>query len=211
MTQCTTDAMRFTRQGRRRVEADFAGGRLVSDGGLLMLRQVDQQTQFTATLANPDVAAVLQGPRAAVGRGPGRRADGDRIPVRIDGVQDASLHGAGVGVRGIARIADAVARGHEVLGFAADEPAGVAKQLELGPPAATEHTPALGEIEEQAHVQSQPWALSPHWRFGPGPSPSTRDFRASLAVFAVWASMIRPAISASAVAEAASTFASTMP
>lgn len=51
MTECNTDAMRFTRQGRRRVEADFAGGRLVSDGGLLAIREVDQQTRFTATLA----------------------------------------------------------------------------------------------------------------------------------------------------------------
>jgi len=51
MTECNRDAMRFTRQGRRRVEADFAGGRLVSDGGLLALREVDQQTRFTAALA----------------------------------------------------------------------------------------------------------------------------------------------------------------
>jgi len=43
--------MHFTRQGRRRVEADFTGGRLVSDGGLLAVRQVDRRTRLTATLA----------------------------------------------------------------------------------------------------------------------------------------------------------------
>ena len=52
MTQCNTDAMRFTGQGRRRVEADFAGGRLVSDAGLLTLREVDRRTGLTAALAD---------------------------------------------------------------------------------------------------------------------------------------------------------------
>jgi hypothetical protein len=33
------------------VEADFGGGRLVSNGGLLAIREVDQRTRFTATLA----------------------------------------------------------------------------------------------------------------------------------------------------------------
>ena len=51
MTECNTNAMRFTPQGRRRVEADFGGGRLVSDGGLLALREVDRQTRLTAALA----------------------------------------------------------------------------------------------------------------------------------------------------------------
>jgi len=40
------------------VEADFGGGRLVSDGGLLAIREVDQRTRFTATLA-----ACLSDPR----------------------------------------------------------------------------------------------------------------------------------------------------
>lgn len=43
--------MRFTREGRRRVEADVAGGRLVSDGGLLAVREVDRRTGLTARLA----------------------------------------------------------------------------------------------------------------------------------------------------------------
>ena len=52
MTECNRDSMRFTRQGRRRVEADFGGGRLVSDGGLLAIREVDRRTRLTATLAD---------------------------------------------------------------------------------------------------------------------------------------------------------------
>ena len=51
MTECNTDVMRFSRQGRRRVEADFGGGRLVSDAGLLTLREVDRATGLTASLA----------------------------------------------------------------------------------------------------------------------------------------------------------------
>lgn len=34
MTDCNTDVIGLGRQGRRRIEADFKGGRLVSDGGL---------------------------------------------------------------------------------------------------------------------------------------------------------------------------------
>jgi len=52
MTQCNTDVMQWERQGRRRIEADFNGGRLVSDGGLLLLREVDRQTGLTAALAD---------------------------------------------------------------------------------------------------------------------------------------------------------------
>mgnify|MGYP006280761593 CR=1 FL=1 len=51
MTECNTDGMRFSRQGRRRVEADFQGGRLVSDAGLLALREVDRRCGLTAALA----------------------------------------------------------------------------------------------------------------------------------------------------------------
>ena len=58
MTECNTDVMRFSRQGRRRVEADFGGGRLVSDAGLLTLREVDRATGLTASLA-----ACLSDPR----------------------------------------------------------------------------------------------------------------------------------------------------
>jgi len=52
MTERTTDRIGFERQGRRRVEADFDGGRLVSDGGLLLLREVDRRIGLTAALAD---------------------------------------------------------------------------------------------------------------------------------------------------------------
>lgn len=43
MTECSTDAIQFTEHGRRRVVADFDGGRLTSDAGILLLREVDRQ------------------------------------------------------------------------------------------------------------------------------------------------------------------------
>ena len=43
MTQCKPRTMRLSRLRRRRVEADFEGGRLTSDGGLLLLREVDRR------------------------------------------------------------------------------------------------------------------------------------------------------------------------
>lgn len=58
MTECNTHAIRFSRQGRRRVEADFGGGRTVSDGGLLAVREVDRRTGLPASLA-----ACLSDPR----------------------------------------------------------------------------------------------------------------------------------------------------
>ncbi|MFO0010481.1 MAG: transposase, partial [Betaproteobacteria bacterium] len=41
MPKCTQDKIDFGRFGRRVIEADFSGGDLSSDGGLLLLRQVD--------------------------------------------------------------------------------------------------------------------------------------------------------------------------
>lgn len=43
MTECSTDAIEFTGHGRRQVVADFNGGRLTSDAGILLLREVDRQ------------------------------------------------------------------------------------------------------------------------------------------------------------------------
>lgn len=43
MPKCTADQMEFGRQGRRWIEADFAGGAISSDGGLMLLRQVDRR------------------------------------------------------------------------------------------------------------------------------------------------------------------------
>jgi len=52
MTDCNTDPIDLGRQGRRRIEADFNGGRLVSDGGLPLVRQVDQRVGLTAALSS---------------------------------------------------------------------------------------------------------------------------------------------------------------
>jgi len=43
MTECSKDAIGFTGHSRRKVIADFKGGRLTSDAGILLLREVDRQ------------------------------------------------------------------------------------------------------------------------------------------------------------------------
>ena len=43
MTECSTDAIEFTGLDRRKVIADFNGGRLTSDAGIFLLREVDRQ------------------------------------------------------------------------------------------------------------------------------------------------------------------------
>lgn len=56
MPKCTQDRMDFGRLGRRLIEADFSGGDLSSDGGLLLLRQVDERLGLSraAAAAIPD-------------------------------------------------------------------------------------------------------------------------------------------------------------
>lgn len=58
MSKCTADQMKFVRLGRRIVEANFEGGALSSDGGLMLLRQVDQRIGLSR-----GVAAALHDPR----------------------------------------------------------------------------------------------------------------------------------------------------
>ncbi|QDV23483.1 hypothetical protein Q31a_17820 [Aureliella helgolandensis] len=43
MTECNTNTMEFTATGRRKLVADFAGGRLTSDAGVLLLREMNRQ------------------------------------------------------------------------------------------------------------------------------------------------------------------------
>ena len=43
MTECTSKSLTFSRVGRREVVADFLGGRLTSDAGILLLKEVDQR------------------------------------------------------------------------------------------------------------------------------------------------------------------------
>jgi len=61
-TECNTDYLDFPMLGRREVLADFRGGDITSDGGALLLREVEQSTgiirQFAACFTdhrNPDL------------------------------------------------------------------------------------------------------------------------------------------------------------
>lgn len=58
MPKCTNAKIEFGRVGRRVIEADFSGGDLSSDGGLLLLRQVDQRLGLSRA-----AAAVIPDPR----------------------------------------------------------------------------------------------------------------------------------------------------
>ena len=78
------EKLTFSPLSRRQIEADFSGGHITSDAGLLLLREVDKQHRLTRRLA-----AVLHDPRAPDGAlgavQPGRRAHvqlGQRAAVR---------------------------------------------------------------------------------------------------------------------------------
>jgi hypothetical protein len=58
MPNCTQEEMMFGRLGRRVIEANFEGGALSSDGGLILLRQVDRRLGLTKA-----VASALHDPR----------------------------------------------------------------------------------------------------------------------------------------------------
>ena len=51
MTVCTQSSFEFPVANRRCVQASFTGGDVSSDGGLLLVRQVDRKLKLTATLA----------------------------------------------------------------------------------------------------------------------------------------------------------------
>ncbi|MDP3033230.1 MAG: IS1380 family transposase [Rhodocyclaceae bacterium] len=51
MPDCTGQEMLFGRVGRRAIEADFTGGALSSDGGLMLVRQVDRKIGLSAAVA----------------------------------------------------------------------------------------------------------------------------------------------------------------
>lgn len=50
MTNCTPAKLKFPPCHRRRVEAEFSGGEVTSDGGVLLLRQVDRRLGLTAAV-----------------------------------------------------------------------------------------------------------------------------------------------------------------
>ena len=58
MPNCTADTMSFGRLGRCEIEANFEGGALSSDGGLMLLRQADRRIGLSKA-----VAAALHDPR----------------------------------------------------------------------------------------------------------------------------------------------------
>jgi hypothetical protein len=51
MPKCTADQMEFGRLGRRVIEANFQGGAISSDGGVMLVRQVDRKIGLSAALA----------------------------------------------------------------------------------------------------------------------------------------------------------------
>ncbi len=58
MPKCTGDKIGFRKMGRRLIEADFSGGDPSSDGGLMLLRQIDERIGLTQS-----AAAALSDPR----------------------------------------------------------------------------------------------------------------------------------------------------
>src|SRR3546814_11651865 len=61
MPNRTTELLNFGRLGRRHLQANFDGGDLSSDGGLMLLRQIDARTGLSRM-----AAGALTDPRAAV-------------------------------------------------------------------------------------------------------------------------------------------------
>ena len=50
MTECNINTIEFSRLKRKKVQADFNGGRITSDGGALLLREVELHTGLTDAL-----------------------------------------------------------------------------------------------------------------------------------------------------------------
>ena len=46
MTECITEPITFSSLSRQKIQAEFNGGRLTSDGGALLLRQVDRRLEL---------------------------------------------------------------------------------------------------------------------------------------------------------------------
>lgn len=51
MAICTSEQLSFPSISRRKIQADFQGGEVSSDGGVLLLRQMDRRLKLTQTLA----------------------------------------------------------------------------------------------------------------------------------------------------------------
>ena len=63
MTDCITQPLLFSSLGRKKVEADFNGGHLTSDAGMLLLREVDRRIglldALTGCIADPREASKI--------------------------------------------------------------------------------------------------------------------------------------------------------
>ena len=51
MSNCSAKAIAFSALKRRELEVNFGGGAVSSDGGLLLLREVDRRLKLTARAA----------------------------------------------------------------------------------------------------------------------------------------------------------------
>ena len=51
MTVCNTEIIEYSRCKRRKVQAEFNGGDITSDGGVMLLRETDRRLQLTQRLA----------------------------------------------------------------------------------------------------------------------------------------------------------------
>ena len=51
MANCTSEPIQFPGCKQRKVEAEFSGGNVSSDGGILLLRQADRLTGLTERVA----------------------------------------------------------------------------------------------------------------------------------------------------------------
>jgi hypothetical protein len=58
VTDCTTTKIEFSSLKRRKVEAEFSGGEITSDGGALLLRAADQQLGLMKRISD-----VIEDPR----------------------------------------------------------------------------------------------------------------------------------------------------
>ena len=59
MPDCTESRIQFGRLGHRVIEAGFDGGELSSDGGLMLLRRVDQQFEAQGFLPSSPFLSAL--------------------------------------------------------------------------------------------------------------------------------------------------------
>ena len=59
MTICTTKSIEFTRCKRRKVQANFGGGEITSDAGVMLLSEVDKKLKLTERIA-PNINEALR-------------------------------------------------------------------------------------------------------------------------------------------------------